>query len=172
MSLDPSAVQYAQRMLAKGYGYQNACRIAGVSEDDLRCMPGAPKARPSPAPWRPPVDTRRKAVPYVPAQAPALASEETRSIMRRVAERYGLTLADLTGDRRTRYFAYARQEAMWHVRRERPNLSLPSIGRIFGGRDHTTVIHGLRCHEARLAWAEFLILAADAHQPDLFAVAA
>jgi hypothetical protein len=172
MSLDPSAFNYARQMLAKGYGYQNACRIAGVNESDLRSLLGTVKSRPSAAPWSHSLRDRR-IVPHVPAQPPAEAHGHTRQILQEVADRYGITVADLTSDRRTRFYAFARHEAMARVRKERPHLSLPQIGRIFGGRDHTTVIHALRCHEIRAAWAEVLIaLTTDEYQPDLFARAA
>jgi len=59
-----------------------------------------------------------------------------------VAEYYGLTVADLTGRRRTADIARARQVAMYLLREEN-SLSLPSIGEYLGGRDHSTVSHGV-----------------------------
>jgi chromosomal replication initiator protein len=57
-----------------------------------------------------------------------------------VVERFGLTLAELTGDRRSQNIVYPRQVAMY-LSRELTDSSLPKIGKEFGGRDHTTVIH-------------------------------
>lgn len=72
-----------------------------------------------------------------------------KRIIAEVAEKHGLTLADLIGPRRHRYVAHARQEAMWALR-QRTTLSTTSIGMFLGGRDHTTVMWGLRRHEERL----------------------
>jgi chromosomal replication initiator protein len=60
----------------------------------------------------------------------------------RVAAYFGLTPADLTGRRRTADIAHARQVAMYLLRTEN-NLSLPAIGEHLGGRDHSTVSHGI-----------------------------
>jgi chromosomal replication initiator protein len=57
-----------------------------------------------------------------------------------VCERFGVTLAELTGDRRSQNIVYPRQVAMY-LARELTDSSLPKIGKEFGGRDHTTVIH-------------------------------
>lgn len=114
--------------------------------------------------------------PYRPVRAPRPApqpcSEETRSIIRRVAGVYDLTVADVLGDDLTRTMAWVRQAAIHAVKTERPKLSNSAIGRIFGCRHPTTVLHALRAHEARLAWGAFLIWAASVEQPDLFARAA
>jgi chromosomal replication initiator protein len=57
-----------------------------------------------------------------------------------VCERFGVTHAELTGDRRSQNIVYPRQVAMY-LARELTDSSLPKIGKEFGGRDHTTVIH-------------------------------
>jgi chromosomal replication initiator protein len=64
-------------------------------------------------------------------------------IQRRVAEHYHIRLADLVGPKRLRSFARPRQVAMF-LAKTMTSRSLPDIGRRFGGRDHTTVIHGVR----------------------------
>jgi chromosomal replication initiator protein len=64
-------------------------------------------------------------------------------IQRRVAEHYHIRLADLVGPKRLRSFARPRQVAMY-LAKTMTSRSLPDIGRRFGGRDHTTVIHGVR----------------------------
>ena len=68
-------------------------------------------------------------------------------IQARVAEHYGLTLTELLGPRRARAVARPRQVAMY-LAKTLTERSLPEIGRSFGGRDHTTVIHGVRRIEA------------------------
>ncbi len=57
-----------------------------------------------------------------------------------VAERFSMTLEELCGDKRSQNIVYPRQVAMY-LSRELTDSSLPKIGKEFGGRDHTTVIH-------------------------------
>jgi chromosomal replication initiator protein len=61
-------------------------------------------------------------------------------IMAVVAEYFAVSIEDLCGPGKTRALANARQMAMY-LCRELTDLSLPRIGQIFGGRDHTTVMH-------------------------------
>jgi chromosomal replication initiator protein len=61
-------------------------------------------------------------------------------IQQTVVERFGITAQELTGDRRSQSIVYPRQVAMY-LCRELTDSSLPKIGKKFGGRDHTTVIH-------------------------------
>ena len=64
-------------------------------------------------------------------------------IQRRVAEYYNVRLSDLLSARRARAVARPRQIAMY-LSKQLTTRSLPEIGRKFGGRDHTTVIHAVR----------------------------
>jgi chromosomal replication initiator protein len=57
-----------------------------------------------------------------------------------VTDRFGLSMEELCGERRSQNIVYPRQVAMY-LSRELTDASLPKIGREFGGRDHTTVIH-------------------------------
>jgi chromosomal replication initiator protein len=68
-------------------------------------------------------------------------------IQKATADHYGLKQADLVSERRARAVARPRQAAMWLAKRL-TTRSLPDIGRRFGGRDHTTVIHAVRRIEA------------------------
>jgi chromosomal replication initiator protein len=61
-------------------------------------------------------------------------------IQQTVVERFGMSIQELTGDRRSQSIVYPRQVAMY-LCRELTDSSLPKIGKKFGGRDHTTVIH-------------------------------
>jgi len=61
-------------------------------------------------------------------------------IQQTVIERFSMSLQELTGDRRSQQIVYPRQVAMY-LCRELTDSSLPKIGKKFGGRDHTTVIH-------------------------------
>jgi chromosomal replication initiator protein len=64
-------------------------------------------------------------------------------IQRKVSEHYNIRLSDLLGPRRTRTIARPRQVAMF-LSKQLTTRSLPEIGRRFGGRDHTTVMHGVK----------------------------
>ncbi|PCI00236.1 MAG: chromosomal replication initiator protein DnaA [Alphaproteobacteria bacterium] len=64
-------------------------------------------------------------------------------IQRKVAEHYTLRLSDMHSSRRSRNVARPRQVAMYLCKKLTPR-SLPEIGRKFGGRDHTTVMHAVR----------------------------
>jgi chromosomal replication initiator protein len=65
------------------------------------------------------------------------------NIQKTVAEYFKLRVADLLSKRRSRSIARPRQFAM-ALAKELTNHSLPEIGDAFGGRDHTTVLHGCR----------------------------
>lgn len=62
------------------------------------------------------------------------------TIQNEVCKFFGVTKADLTGNKRSQIIVYPRQMAMY-LARELTDLSLPRIGAEFGGRDHTTVMH-------------------------------
>ena len=64
-------------------------------------------------------------------------------IQKRVAEHYNIRLADMHSPRRARSVARPRQVAMY-LAKQLTTRSLPEIGRKFGGRDHTTVMHAVR----------------------------
>ncbi|NDF13019.1 MAG: chromosomal replication initiator protein DnaA [Proteobacteria bacterium] len=64
-------------------------------------------------------------------------------IKKAVADHCNVRLADMHSERRARYIARPRQMAMYLSKKLTPH-SLPEIGRKFGGRDHTTVMHAVR----------------------------
>ncbi|MFQ5954631.1 MAG: helix-turn-helix domain-containing protein, partial [Kiloniellales bacterium] len=64
-------------------------------------------------------------------------------IQRRVAEHFNVRLSDMHSARRARAVARPRQVAMY-LAKQLTSRSLPEIGRKFGGRDHTTVMHAVR----------------------------
>jgi len=64
-------------------------------------------------------------------------------IQRKVSEHYNIRLSDMIGPKRLRSYARPRQVAMY-LCKQMTTRSLPEIGRRFGGRDHTTVMHGVR----------------------------
>jgi hypothetical protein len=67
-----------------------------------------------------------------------------REIRRHLARRYDVTLAEMDGDRRSIRVVQARHAAMAEIYVQCPSISLPEIGRMFGGRDHTTVLHAVK----------------------------
>lgn len=72
------------------------------------------------------------------------------AIMSQTADYFGVTVDDLCGQSRTHMLVTARQIAMY-LCRELTDLSLPKIGQLFGGRDHTTVMHAERKIKTLLA---------------------
>lgn len=71
-------------------------------------------------------------------------------IKRAVSDYYRVSMIDLESARRSRYIAHPRQVAMF-LAHERSPLSLANIGRQFGNRDHTTVIHAIKAVRRRIA---------------------
>ncbi|NKB42794.1 MAG: chromosomal replication initiator protein DnaA [Alphaproteobacteria bacterium] len=71
-------------------------------------------------------------------------------IQKRVAEHFQIRLSDMSSARRSRTVARPRQIAMY-LSKQLTSRSLPEIGRAFGGRDHTTVIHAVRKVEELMA---------------------
>lgn len=64
-------------------------------------------------------------------------------IQRKVSEHYNIRLSDMIGPKRVRTYARPRQIAMY-LCKQLTSRSLPEIGRCFGGRDHTTIMYGVR----------------------------
>ncbi len=71
-------------------------------------------------------------------------------IQRKVAEHYGIRLSDLIGPKRLRNIARPRQVAM-KLSKDLTTRSYPDIGRRFGGRDHSTVMHAVKRVEELVA---------------------
>lgn len=72
------------------------------------------------------------------------------AIQDRVAEAFGVSRVDILSPRRDRGSVIARHVAML-LCRELTTNSLPAIGRLFGDRDHTTIIHAIRTINRRIA---------------------
>jgi|SRR5581483_9212337 len=73
-------------------------------------------------------------------ESPERRAAVIRQTQEMVADRFGLTRGALIGANRSQGIVYARQVAMF-LCRELTDASLPGIGKAFGGRDHTTVLH-------------------------------
>lgn len=83
---------------------------------------------------------------------PGIAGEEASfdRILQAVAQRYGVRANEITGAGRTRQVARARQAALLLARRL-TGYSLEALGNMVGGRDHSTVLYGIRQAEERSA---------------------
>ncbi len=77
-------------------------------------------------------------------------ASSVEEIQQRVAEAFGISRAELIGSSRAATPLRARQVAIF-LTRELTDLSLPQIGRLYGGRDHSTVLNSLRRVEAGMA---------------------
>ena len=87
------------------------------------------------------IETAREALADLLAVQAKLVTIE--NIQKTVAEYYKIRLADLSGKSRSRSIARPRQMAM-ALAKDLTSKSLPEIGKAFGGRDHTTVLHACR----------------------------
>jgi chromosomal replication initiator protein len=83
---------------------------------------------------------------YLQVEEPTASCE---SIASGVAKFFDVKMSDMKGPRRTKQIVMPRQIAMY-LARKHTGLSLPEIGRRFGGRDHTTVIHAVKKVKARM----------------------
>ncbi len=88
---------------------------------------------------------------YPPTKNPQRrGTKSVAEIQAAACEHFGLSSDELLSSARTARIAWPRQVAMY-LARELTSESLPSIGRHFGGRDHTTVLHAWRRTTARIA---------------------
>ena len=93
------------------------------------------------------------------------AQKSAKRILAEICALYGVSLVDLISDRRTACLTRPRQHACYRLRMETP-LSLPQIGRLMGGRDHTTILYNYRKFEVmrdagKLVMVDPLPLAAE-----------
>lgn len=152
-----TAGEYAAALLQRGYGVQAVANICNMHVDQVRPMETMrPRRRGYTPPPKPVLTPVAIAMPV--AQSPR---EAQMAVVEAVALKYGLAAADLLSKRHTKKFAWARHEAMAIIK-DRFGLSLPRIGALFGGRDHTTVLSGVRAYEIRRAWCDVVMAMARA----------
>ena len=86
-------------------------------------------------------ETAQKALKDIlhPNEKPEITVEFIQQV---VANYFNITAEDICGKKRTQNITYPRQIAMYLSRKLINNSSLPKIGKAFGGRDHSTIIHG------------------------------
>lgn len=103
---------------------------------------------------KPPVRVKREEI-HIPELCPVCGGPAkprtlVAHIQATVAAYYGLSLGTMKSAQRSQAIAHPRQIAMFLASEMTPK-SLPEIGRRFGGRDHTTVIHAIKAVRRRIA---------------------
>ena len=88
-------------------------------------------------------------------------------IQKKVSEQYNIKISDMSSSRRLRSVARPRQIAMYIIRKEL-ETSLPSIGEMFGGRDHTTVMHSVEKIDKEVIASESLRLDLEALKKKIY----
>ena len=128
-------------------------RLGAVSPH--RSLPTPPKPIPAPVPAEE-EQTETKPDLWADAKAEARATlakgrtkVSARGLIAEAAEILGYPVDAIVGPRRIQKLAHARQDAVLYVSERRPDLSLPALGRLFGGRDHTTALHAIRVARRR-----------------------
>lgn len=130
-------VAASNALLARLNRYHGGGEPAVVAPEPEPIAVPEPTVEPEPAP--PPVATENRDWLFV-TPRPVTTIKD---IQRAVAKHYGFTCMDMCSKRRTAALAKARHVAMYVVKSVTPR-SLREIGYYFGGRDHTTVLHGVR----------------------------
>lgn len=124
--------------------------LADYAERRRRLYQPAPKAKPvpkpvviapKPAPAPDPLAQYRLA--YDSAMDPKWGVQVAKRILKETAAEHGFTVAEIQGEARRAPLARARQLTMWRIAKM-TQLSMPHIGIIMGGKDHTTVLHSIR----------------------------
>ena len=84
-------------------------------------------------------------------KSPKNSEIDPSNIKKAVANYYKIKVSEMESAKRSRNIAYPRQIAIYIIRELCPNYSFPKIGEIFGGRDHTTILHSYEkiCDEIR-----------------------
>lgn len=129
-------------------------RLLGVAQP--KCKPATPVTRPTPVMTTGRI--RPEKLKFHDAHVKAFRRWQsistngpcsTHILSRCVEER--VSYEEVTGPCRTREVAQFRQKLMWEIKTiVKPSITWPELGRLFGGRDHTTALHGVRAHAARL----------------------
>lgn len=149
-------VDHVLRLHANGTSDQHISRMTGLPEPEVRRVTAlTPKGvRSTKAPDTEKIDQAAANLLvlafHLLAMSRRLETTTPAAIIAAVAQRHKLCVEDLEGPRRSRKIAWPRQEAMAELY-ARTSLSLPAIGRRLGGRDHTTVLYGIKRHMARVA---------------------
>jgi chromosomal replication initiation ATPase DnaA len=118
-----------------------------ASEVHSRLMGSQPKAQSLRSKLHPVIATADPDV--VEVQEPRQPHERWKQIVFEVCRKHGLTYDEIMGHQRSVRIAIARHEAFYRLATETTS-SLPRIGKWMGGKDHTSVLHGIRRHRQRM----------------------
>ena len=77
-----------------------------------------------------------------------MLERQIRELIWETAAKYKISTALLTGHNRRKEVIWPRFEVMWRARHEL-NAPYQTIGRVLGGRDHSTIMHGIKRYENR-----------------------
>lgn len=136
-----------EHIIAQDKRFQSVMRgVLGMPE------PAKPKRRvmlAPPKPVEPPKEQPRDVIDLVTNAKLLRQPTPWKRIVEEVCIAHQVSKPELLGSQRERRIVLARHEAMYRMKTETV-MSLPQIGRRLGGKDHTTVLHGIRCHEARM----------------------
>lgn len=151
-----SNIAYAESLMATaGMSYQAAAIASGIYEPDLRRLAARPQRegfRPVHGPTPGPAAYERLRL--VPPDDIMTPIDAIKRLIASVGEAHGFTYEQVMAPSTERGsschpLAHARQAAMYAVKEAYPKISRVRLGKIMG-RDHSTVVYGLKAHEARL----------------------
>lgn len=140
-----TAHDYARSLADKGTPLTAISRATGLSIQDIGYL--RPRERQTYV--RPEPKSEQKPMPVFTAPVVNLKSHSQQVLEQSCAD-HGITVQDAKKQIRKRKFAHPRQGVMFDLYAKCPTLSLPSIGRMLGGRDHTTILYGIQAHAARI----------------------
>lgn len=150
------AIEFSNRLLARLIRFHPEMTPPDLKQkilDEIKRQEDKKKKQPKRTKVAQPNMTRREWMQFwydqITAKARPLRWQSPgEKILREVARKYRYDVAQLKGHSRNTYVVKARQEAIYRIRAE-TELSLPQIGKIMGGRDHTTAMHSIKKHAER-----------------------
>lgn len=131
-----NAVDVRRRLMGPIQRSVEAVKLAPVE-----IMPEEPKPRPRVPLWRrTPSNFDAHVIDWI-----ARRLYPCKAHMRQRCEDFGITMEDLRGIKRKHPLVYYRHLVMWELKMVvKPDISYPEIGRLMGGRDHSTVIYAVQ----------------------------
>lgn len=140
----PTPAEIAARRARMGFAPSSSPVVIPAVDQPAPAKPKLPSKTKTPAPA---VDTTAKLIAkylYVYTPQGPIGMAETKQLVAAIAKRHGVTFSDIMGPCRRAKIVAARFEAIVAVAQLRHTWSLPQIGRFFGDRDHTTILHAIR----------------------------
>ncbi len=129
-------------------------RLRQLGLDDLELVPGSKGYESLIAAY----ERGRQSV--LSPKAPVITGKDyLQQVIRDVSILRGVSVVDILSTSRVRHIAHARQEVAWRMRqakdeRGKPRFSFPQIAHWMGGYDHSTIVHAVKAHEARMQEAD------------------